>query len=422
MEKKEYEGLDITVFEEVLNNGLRVYLCKLPLDETYAKMTVSTGLAVNKFTFDGKEYEVSPHTAHFLEHILFNKEDGDLSYNFLKNSSQYNATTSLDETKYWFLGYNNFYDNLKTLLRIVSEPFFTEEGISKEKGIIEAELKSRLGKTGTIIYDNTAKNLFHSSHYKDYNNFKKGMFEDLYAITKEELEIYYKAFYNPSNMYLTIAGNINPKEIIDFLNKYYQNSSSKYLPQIKKVHESETVLKEKEYIQTEIKGKLIQIAYKEKIQNLENFPLDYAMMKIYLSKKLSVLSNLKDITEKDDNYITPYVYYSLDVMDGYYVIQNYVKVKEEKDAVSILTADLQNKKITRDDFELLKKYQITSLLKKLDYPVKIGDLITSQIKLYKKPLYNIYMIYKNLKYEDFLDYINNLSFANKSVIVYEKEI
>ena len=191
MEKKEYEGLDITVFEEVLNNGLRVYLCKLPLDETYAKMTVSTGLAVNKFTFDGKEYEVSPHTAHFLEHILFNKEDGDLSYNFLKNSSQYNATTSLDETKYWFLGYNNFYDNLKTLLRIVSEPFFTEDGISKEKGIIEAELKSRLGKTGTIIYDNTAKNLFHSSHYKDYNNFKKGMFEDLYAITKEELEIYY---------------------------------------------------------------------------------------------------------------------------------------------------------------------------------------------------------------------------------------
>ena len=310
MEKKQYEGLDITVFEEVLNNGLRVYLCKLPLDETYAKMTVSTGLAVNKFTFDGKEYEVSPHTAHFLEHILFNKEDGDLSYNFLKNSSQYNATTSLDETKYWFLGYNNFYDNLKTLLRIVSEPFFTEEGISKEK----------------------------------------------------------------------------------------------------------------EYIQTEIKGKLIQIAYKEKIQNLENLSFDYAMMKIYLSKKLSVLSNLKDITEKDDNYITPYVYYSLDVMDGYYVIQNYVKVKEEKDAASILTADLQNKKITRDDFELLKKYQIISLLKKLDYPVKIGDLITSQIKLYKKPLYNIYMIYKNLKYEDFLDYINNLSFANKSVIVYEKEI
>ena len=167
-------------------------------------------------------------------------------------------------------------------------------------------------------------------------------------------------------MYLVIAGNINPKEIIDFLNKNCQTLPSKCLPQIKQVFEPETVVKEKEYIQTEIKGKLIQIAYKEKIQNLENLSFDYAMMKIYLSKKLSVLSNLKDITEKDNNYIAPYVYYSLDVMDGYYVIQNYVKVKEEKDAASILTADLQNKKITRDDFELLKKYQIISLLKKLD--------------------------------------------------------
>ena len=67
------------------------------------------------------------------------------------------------------------------------------------------------------------------------------------------------------------------------------------------------------------------------------------VLKIYLSKKLSVLSNLKDITEKDNNYIAPYVYDSLDVMDGYYVIQNYVEVKEEKDAAAILTADLQNK-------------------------------------------------------------------------------
>ena len=422
MEAKQYTGLDIRVFEETLNNGLKVYLSPMPVKEIYAKMVVSTGLAINKFTFEGKHYEVSPHTAHFLEHILFYKEGGDISNIFIKNSSEYNATTTLDETNYWFSGYNNFYENLHALLKVVNEPYFSDKEIVKEKGIIEAELRSRVGSPSAMAYDNLTKNVFHTSHYKNYNNFKKSMLEDLYDITKEELEIYYKAFYHPNNMYLVIVGNINPKEIIDFLNSYYQKEDNIQAPQIKMVNEPETVLKEKEYIQSNIAGNIIQITDKVKITNTQNLPLDYANMNIYISKKLSVLSKLKDITEKDDNYIIPYSTPTLDVMDGYYIIQSYTKVKEEKNVVEILMNELQNKNVTKEEFELLKKYQMSTFLKKLDYPKKLGCFISGQVKLYKKPIYDIYMIYKKLDYENFLEYINNLNFDNKTVLVYKKEI
>ena len=65
---------------------------------------------------------------------------------------------------------------------------------------------------------------------------------------------------------------------------------------------------------------------------------------------------------------------------------------------------------------------MSSLIKRLDNPQKLGNFIAYPLDLYKKPIYNIYMIYKNMEYDDFIKYISNLDFNNKAVIVYKKEI
>ena len=423
MRKQKYEGIDINVYEETLDNGFKIYICKMPFKKIYARISVSVGNAVNEFIFEGKKYKVSPHSAHFLEHILFDKKEGDIAQIFRKNAAYSNASTGINTTNYYFLGSNNFYENLNVLLRIVNEPYFTDELVSREKGVIEQELKNKTEKPSSIVYQNLTRNLFYKSYYKDFKNYNKNMVEDLYNLTKEEIELYYNAFYKPNNMSLVIVGDIDLEKTVDFVRQYYQNNNivKGVIAKTKHEIEPETVFKEKDYVKTEISNELIQIAYKIKKID-DDLPLHYTMLDFYFDYKLGNLSNLNDLTEKDDNYITPYTYYDLNVMEDYFIAHSYVIVKQENKSIEILDNEIKDIAISKSELELEKKSFMSSLIKKLDNPQKLGNFIAYQLDLYKKPIYNIYMIYKNMEYDDFIKYISNLDFNNKAVIVYKKEI
>ena len=72
--------------------------------------------------------------AHFLEHKMFEMNDGSDVFNFFsERGSNCNANTTGTRTCYLFSGPNSFYENLEYLLKYVEEPYFTDKNVEKER-------------------------------------------------------------------------------------------------------------------------------------------------------------------------------------------------------------------------------------------------------------------------------------------------
>ena len=140
MKEISLKGLDLSSYVETLDNGLEVIY--VPMDDKknyFVSYATRYGSETTTFTPAGekKEIKVPDGIAHFLEHKMFEQEDGvdPFSY-FSESGTGANASTSFDNTQYIFYGTKNFEDNLRFLLKYVNEPYYTDENVEKEKGII----------------------------------------------------------------------------------------------------------------------------------------------------------------------------------------------------------------------------------------------------------------------------------------------
>ena len=143
MEKITFDNLQETLFHEKLDNGLHVYILpKRGFSKTYVTFTTKYGSIDRTFIPRGKNdfVTVPDGIAHFLEHKMFDKEDGDVFQKFGVLGASANAFTSFTRTSYLFSATDNLYENTKVLLDFVQEPYFTEEKVDKEKGIIAQEI------------------------------------------------------------------------------------------------------------------------------------------------------------------------------------------------------------------------------------------------------------------------------------------
>ena len=131
MNKKIYEQINETLYEEVLENGLKVYLLpKKDFQKTYGLFSTNYGSIDNIFGYAGEELKSVPDgIAHFLEHKLFEKEEGDVFQKFGDQGASANAFTSFTRTSYLFSASNRVKENLLTLLDFVQEPYFTPETV-----------------------------------------------------------------------------------------------------------------------------------------------------------------------------------------------------------------------------------------------------------------------------------------------------
>jgi predicted Zn-dependent peptidase len=129
------------VIEEV--NGLKLYFMpKKGFSKSFAQISVKYGSNDYKFSVNGDEFKEYPlGIAHFLEHKLFEQKHGNIFDKFTMLGSSPNAYTNYSETCYYFNATTDFYENLKLLLDFVYNPYFTEENVEKEKGIIEQEIR-----------------------------------------------------------------------------------------------------------------------------------------------------------------------------------------------------------------------------------------------------------------------------------------
>lgn len=230
MEKIPFEQLQEELYYEQLDNGLKVYILpKKGFNKTFCTFTTKYGSVDNTFIpLDGNDFNQVPDgIAHFLEHKLFEKEDGDVFQDFSKNGASANAFTSFTRTAYLFSSTSNVEKNLETLINFVQDPYFTEKTVEKEKGIIGQEITMYDDNPDWRLYFGLIQNMFvHHPVKIDI----AGTIESISHITKDMLYECYHTFYHPSNMLLFIIGPVEPEEYIAKIKenqakKDYQNHS-----------------------------------------------------------------------------------------------------------------------------------------------------------------------------------------------------
>jgi len=234
MEMKRYEQMDETVYYEKLANGLQVYLMpKAGFNKTYATFTTKYGSIDNHFVPLGESEpkRVPDGVAHFLEHKLFEKEDYDVFQKFSARGASSNAYTSFTRTCYLFSTTSEVPENLVTLLDFVQAPYFTEQTVEKEKGIIEEEIKMYDDNVDFKAYFGVLNNLYVNHPIKiDI----AGTVESIYEITAEDLHTCYDTFYHPSNMILFVTGDIEPETLMATIKENQAAKAYEEAPVIKR--------------------------------------------------------------------------------------------------------------------------------------------------------------------------------------------
>lgn len=227
MEKTVFGQMNETVYHEKLENGLNVFILpKEGFNKTYVTFTTNYGSVDNEFIPNGKSefIHVPDGIAHFLEHKMFEKEDGDVFQKFSSQGASANAFTSFTRTAYLFSATSNIKENTETLIDFVQAPYFTEQTVEKEKGIIGQEIRMYDDNPDWRVYFGLIENLYKKHPVKiDI----AGTVESIAEITKDHLYTCFETFYHPVNMTLFIVGPVEPKEMMAFVR---ENQAKKSFP------------------------------------------------------------------------------------------------------------------------------------------------------------------------------------------------
>lgn len=200
--------LDDSYVSAVLPSGLhaRVFPRK-GMQRRIAIYGVRYGSIDNDFAAAGQTHAMPAGIAHFLEHEMFKKTSGDLLIDFSRLGASSNAATEYSTTVYFFSCIDHFDQNLSTLTRLVFEPCFRDDWVEKEKKIIEQELRMYRDMPDMRLYQNLQESLF-ARHPARLDI--GGTVQSIQDITRARLECCWRTFYNPSNMGLVIAGDVDP--------------------------------------------------------------------------------------------------------------------------------------------------------------------------------------------------------------------
>lgn len=201
------------------DSGLAVYIFPKDLTTAYALFGTRYGSLDNCFrTGEDSDFITVPDgIAHFLEHKMFESEDGeDLFEKFARTGASANAYTSFMHTMYLFSCTENFKESLEILLSGVTSPYFTDENVAKEQGIIGQEIRMYEDNVHDALFQGMVKAMYR------FNNVRKeivGTVTSISEITPDILYKCYNTFYNLNNMALCVCGNININEVIEACDK-----------------------------------------------------------------------------------------------------------------------------------------------------------------------------------------------------------
>ena len=253
------------LYIEKLENGLTVMIIpKKGMKKKYMIWGTNYGSNENVFIVPGEntKTEVPNGIAHFLEHKLFEQENGTNSLDTLTALGvEANAFTTNDTTAYLFYCTDNFYPAMDELMDYVQNPYFTDENVEKEKGIIGQEIMMYDDSPDWQVYLNAMKILYHNHPMKiDV----AGTIDSISKIDKDILYKCYDTFYNVSNMAIVVSGDFEPENLLEEIKKRLKETKTNGKIQTFYPEEPETIVKEKIEQKMEVSQPMYTIAIKVK--------------------------------------------------------------------------------------------------------------------------------------------------------------
>ena len=205
---KRFENVGETLQTAVLDNGL--HICVVPkkgFSSFFACFGTYYGSVMRNFDLAGVRHDTPAGVAHYLEHKMFDMPNGDNALQSMTaTGADPNAFTAYDETVYYFHCTEHFEENLRTLLRFVTTPYFTAETVEKEQGIIAQEIRMYDDEPDNAVYVDLMKLLYKSHPVRDDI---AGTVESIAEIDADTLYACHRAFYTPGNMCLCVAGDVD---------------------------------------------------------------------------------------------------------------------------------------------------------------------------------------------------------------------
>ena len=213
---------------ETLPNGLPVCVVPKPgYARKFAFFTTRYGGMDMRFQLDGQWLDTPAGIAHYLEHKMFDTADGSAMQDLARGGAEPNAYTSNAVTAYYFDCTEHFYDNLRILLSFVSVPYFTDESVEKEQGIIAQEIGMIEDNPEWQVYRQMMQALYRHSPVRQS---VAGSVESIRQITAQTLYDCHKAFYTPANMCLVVVGDVDPAEVVRAAREVLPRESGPAIP------------------------------------------------------------------------------------------------------------------------------------------------------------------------------------------------
>ena len=261
------------LYIEKLDNGLSVMIItKKGIQKKYVIWGTNFCSNYSNFvvTGDTEITEVPDGVAHFLEHKMFEQKNGKNSLDVLTElGADANAYTTNDHTAYLFSCTDNFYEALDELMDYVQNPYFTDENVEKEKGIISQEIMMYDDYPDWKVYMNAVQAM-----YSDFpiRIDTAGTVETISHIDKEVLYKCYNTFYNPSNMAMVVCGDFEPEAMLAEIKRRLLNIKAS--GEIKRIYPEEPENIVKDYVEQnmEVSRPLYAIGIKDKpFEDSKNF-------------------------------------------------------------------------------------------------------------------------------------------------------
>ena len=265
---------------------------KKGIQKKYVIWGTNYGSNDSKFVVPGEteETEVPKGVAHFLEHKMFEQESGVNSLDTLTALGvEANAYTTNDHTAYLFECTENFYPALDELMDYVQHPYFTDENVEKEKGIIGQEIMMYDDYPEWKVYLNALEAMYHEHPVKlDIT----GTIETISHIDKEILYKCYNTFYNPSNMAMVVCGDFEPEKLLEEIKSRLVKKEAN--GEIKRIYpeEAETIVQEKIEQNMDVSQPLFTIGIKDKVADNKEKVRKHIAIEILLNMIIGKSSKL----------------------------------------------------------------------------------------------------------------------------------
>lgn len=369
MNEKHYKQLGESMYSKTLSNGLKVFLYpKREMAKTFGIFSTDYGSIDQSFVpRGGKELITVPDgIAHFLEHKMFEKEDRDVFQDFTKLGASANAFTSFTNTAYLFSATTYIKENVETLLNFVQDPYFSEQSVEKEKGIIGQEIRMYDDQPDWRAFFGTLQSLYKNHPVKiDI----AGTVESIDKITKDDLYTCYHTFYHPSNMIFFLAGNFDPEEMMKFIEENQNEKTFAEPSEVERYFPEEPMeaAEKKKVIEMPVSTPKCMVAVKEEVdfsKPEELVKVDLMadlILDLFFSKSGSFYEVLyqEDLIDHTFQYET-----SIEKNFGFTILGSNTSHPEKlQEKLTEMLLSLKEIKINEKDFNRVKKKQIGQLLR-----------------------------------------------------------